>query len=43
MNKRKRINLLQNDIDDSDGEEIQEVSYHTYQQTFWNTKLKTTN
>lgn len=28
MNKRKRINLLQNDIDDSDGEEIQEVSHH---------------
>ena len=26
MNKRKRINLLQNDIDDSDGEQIQEVS-----------------
>jgi len=28
MNKRKRINLLKTDIDDDDGEEIQEVSYY---------------
>ena len=26
MNKRKRINLLKTDIDDDDGEEVQEVS-----------------
>ena len=35
MNKRKRINLLKTDIDDDDGEEVQEVSNSLTESNLW--------